>query len=100
MSRRFGDESLRDLVPTILYPEGPVARQFELRELVGVALSALTSEQRRAFVWSTLHGYTAADIAAFLKVSESRARGIVSEAKAAGRAAVQAVLGPGEKLSI
>jgi len=72
--------------------ESPGARQLEDRQLVKVALAAMTSRQRVVFLQHELYGDTPEQIAGYLEISASRVRGILSEAKAVGRRAIEAAL--------
>lgn len=97
----FGDESLSHLVPASAAAESPAARQLEDRQLVEVALAGMTSRQRVVLLQHELRGDTPAEIAAYLKITESRVRGILAEAKAAGRKAIERALRrPKEALSL
>lgn len=96
-----GDESLPHLPPASGDREGPVARALEHRQLCRVALAAMSARQRVVLLWYEIDGLTTEQIAGCLEISESRVRGVLAEARAAGRRAIERALArPGEALSV
>ena len=80
--------------------ESAAARRLEHRELVAIALAAMSNRQRVVFLRSELFGDTAAQIAEWLEVSESGIRRVLCEARRAGREAIEAALSPAKEAAL